>query len=971
MILNYNNFKQTPSTWRVLFVYLLLNVVSINAQNQNHWVVPNVARLEYTLDTTDFAYDFDFNIEPPRIKVIHNFQGAVENLIRSFTYSDNYGQLNLYSDVGLGFLNSKNQTINNKLWLSSTGSATGFAQIFSTASDSQLLIVYREDSLGWDNQYIKMNNDGGEMIVKYGLYNTNQQKFVFFNKEVDFKNPYFNHFKWKFVYSSVGSYNLFNQFIDEKTGNYYLFFNIADTIFTSRYNPSDMTFSMPYYSGLNCERNILKNSTALQISEDFTINKQGTKAIYLNEGTRDNFVQLSKKETNYALITLDFDKTTGLFSNEQLIDYLGDQPLNQLCISPSDTIVYGVGLYQASVFKYVFNSQYQLLKKYTISISANTNGSYPIDIKLAPNGKIFMPLVKVNGNQKDSNVLVLEDPNDIDSILKINKELRLYYSDKIRSARIMMYNLPKTYGSYRRVDFSAKSNCKENGIILTNNSDTFWFKKFRYYLGNGDSLDIDLHQRTFVYNYKKPGKYWVKLKAFGNKGGWVWYSDTVIVNTAPIAYFTNKTIKGCQYLNFQFLDSSKVFQLKQDSSVQHHWQFGDGSSFQWQTKNTQEQRNQNHIYYKDGLYTVNYIVSDGYCEDTFTRINQVNILPAPKPGIVASPLKGCLPLDVTLSAKYTDVVDSTHWYSSGGHNQFNKNQIGATFTFTKVGKYKVYQTQYGASGCITHDTDDIEVIQGIDKLSSPTIIKATVNNSNETFINWFKVPNAQFYELYRNQLKIASSLTDTFYTDKNVNTNNNSYLYKIKAIDICDNSTQLSNGGKTILLTAQKDKNNICVLRWSPYHDWQNGVQTYQTLHVDVIENTIIQTTDSSFQDHTFLINGKTEKCYKIIALEKGGNNAQSESNIICVPYESVLWIPTAITINGDGINESFKINTFGIQSFTMSIYTRWGQKVYESSSIDDEWKPSSQEQGVYMYVVKAKTNDGDYITKGTVTVLR
>ena len=65
-----------------------------------------------------------------------------------------------------------------------------------------------------------------------------------------------------------------------------------------------------------------------------------------------------------------------------------------------------------------------------------------------------------------------------------------------------------------------------------------------------------------------------------------------------------------------------------------------------------------------------------------------------------------------------------------------------------------------------------------------------------------------------------------------------------------------------------------------------------------------------------------------------------------------------------------------GIKSFEFFIYNRWGQKVFESTNIDNGWdgnfngKPMNT--GVFIYIVTVKFYDGNEVMeKGNVTLIR
>lgn len=71
---------------------------------------------------------------------------------------------------------------------------------------------------------------------------------------------------------------------------------------------------------------------------------------------------------------------------------------------------------------------------------------------------------------------------------------------------------------------------------------------------------------------------------------------------------------------------------------------------------------------------------------------------------------------------------------------------------------------------------------------------------------------------------------------------------------------------------------------------------------------------------------------------------------------ECKLYIPNAFTPNGDHINDLFEIKASCAEElveYHLMIYDRWGQKVYESYSINQPWNGGEFLEGVYVYNVE------------------
>ena len=92
---------------------------------------------------------------------------------------------------------------------------------------------------------------------------------------------------------------------------------------------------------------------------------------------------------------------------------------------------------------------------------------------------------------------------------------------------------------------------------------------------------------------------------------------------------------------------------------------------------------------------------------------------------------------------------------------------------------------------------------------------------------------------------------------------------------------------------------------------------------------------------------------------------------------EGLYWMPSAFTPNGDGKNDCYGINYWGlVETIEFSIFNRWGERVYYSKDPgacwDGRYKGVPQDSGVYVYMIKASSFcNPDIFRKGTVTLIR
>ena len=93
----------------------------------------------------------------------------------------------------------------------------------------------------------------------------------------------------------------------------------------------------------------------------------------------------------------------------------------------------------------------------------------------------------------------------------------------------------------------------------------------------------------------------------------------------------------------------------------------------------------------------------------------------------------------------------------------------------------------------------------------------------------------------------------------------------------------------------------------------------------------------------------------------------------ILVNLNEELHIPNVFTPNQDGVNDSYLITAKGILEFNIVIVNRWGNVVFESNDILNSWDGTANGQpcqdGVYFYVIKAKSATQDYSKHGHITL--
>ena len=120
---------------------------------------------------------------------------------------------------------------------------------------------------------------------------------------------------------------------------------------------------------------------------------------------------------------------------------------------------------------------------------------------------------------------------------------------------------------------------------------------------------------------------------------------------------------------------------------------------------------------------------------------------------------------------------------------------------------------------------------------------------------------------------------------------------------------------------------------------------------------------------------GSDKIVYRVTAFKKGNNNMFSVSNTVEITPPVSVYIPNAFTPDGDGLNDIFIPVGKGITEYTLQIFDRWGELIFQSSDFNTGWdgtyKSEPVPMGSYVYKISAKGNGSRIIEKnGSVTVV-
>jgi len=149
---------------------------------------------------------------------------------------------------------------------------------------------------------------------------------------------------------------------------------------------------------------------------------------------------------------------------------------------------------------------------------------------------------------------------------------------------------------------------------------------------------------------------------------------------------------------------------------------------------------------------------------------------------------------------------------------------------------------------------------------------------------------------------------------------------------------------------------------------------------VTVYENETVELTAGNYTYYEwFTVNDSLVSNEEILTVSDSGsfyiwvqdeNGCEDFSEIVIVNVVPItqLFIPNSFTPNDDEHNELFVIKGMNVVTFSIKIYDRWGEQLFESDSIDKYWdgkfNTKKVQQGAYYYNIEVLGEDKQIFEK-------
>jgi gliding motility-associated-like protein len=415
-------------------------------------------------------------------------------------------------------------------------------------------------------------------------------------------------------------------------------------------------------------------------------------------------------------------------------------------------------------------------------------------------------------------------------------------------------------------------------------------------------------------------------------------SDTVRVNIMPAPNASISFTNACAGNPVSLNDNSTII----SGSVQSYsWNFGNGQS------STQPQNSV--LYNISQPYTVSLIAtSDLGCNDTAI----LNFTPFPVPDAAFTITNPCLNSPILFtdtSLPGTGSIQNWNWNltnPSGITQSFNSSQ--ATFNTSVGGIYTMGLNVTNSQGCTDTVIQNFTLQQVIAYAGNPVIIcsgqftQLTAYTQSGYQFSW-SPPD------YLSNPNISNPILTPSVSG--------SYILTVTDAQGCISSDTLFvtvNPVPVASFTANPMETSV----FNPLIQFTNtssGADTYTWIFGDGQGSNVISPEHSYQEAGNYSVDLTVENAF--------GCSDNFKLNIIVTP-EGTLYVPSAFTPNDDYNNDSFRAVGVGISNFSMTIFDRWGEIIFESDDIQAAWNGRHAatgqlcQQDVYVYLIDYRDVD-------------
>ncbi|MCF0049596.1 gliding motility-associated C-terminal domain-containing protein [Dyadobacter sp. LJ53] len=201
------------------------------------------------------------------------------------------------------------------------------------------------------------------------------------------------------------------------------------------------------------------------------------------------------------------------------------------------------------------------------------------------------------------------------------------------------------------------------------------------------------------------------------------------------------------------------------------------------------------------------------------------------------------------------------------------------------------------------------------------------------------------------------------FDDVDVNTSENAYCYRFTYENACNlRSPAFSAPVCSILL-----QNRITDVHWNADSPFTAGVASYNLIQMNDAGTVQDEIPKQLATSHMLDIESQSAFSFQVKAQSNDGN-MESYSNVLSLRRNPIVLIPDAFTPNGDAHNERFEVKAYFVSTFSMSVFTRWGEVVFQTENSAESWDGNIKNEkapgGYYLYKIEITDATGQQISK-------
>ncbi len=391
------------------------------------------------------------------------------------------------------------------------------------------------------------------------------------------------------------------------------------------------------------------------------------------------------------------------------------------------------------------------------------------------------------------------------------------------------------------------------------------------------------------------------------------------------------------------------------------WNFGDGSG-------TQTSQDPIHLFSDTGFYVVSLIAAPGeVCADTFRQLINIQYQQVNADFTFEQDLADCY--DPVSGITFTDLSEDQNeiasWNWNFGNGLTSELQNPVAF-FSQSDLYPITLSVTEKNGCITSYSQNIE----ISRLDTFILADTLFACQNDTFEIPFSIEGSSHNFIWSPE---AAIVDPTIQNPKITISETTTFSVQIQTISLTGD-TCYQNGTTHIIIdppiaNAQADPQSLIIPQEVQLSANFDADYSYTWTPDSMLSDNSINDPIAFVEETTLFI---------VTVTDENGCLVTDSINVILIPEgcEKAVFVPNAITPNGDGLNDVFRIQGDIVEEMYMEIRDRWGNLVFSTNDINEGWDGTTDNHQLgsdaFGFMLNVRCIDGDTFTKsGSITVIR